>query len=164
MLYKNTVRTSKRTPHFTITKINWLTLFKFKGRSYISFSCLLSRRIELSFRSIGVYFPNHLLSRDCFRTSLDAVCALACWKMPPLFNLSLFFIFNPDILNVKFYNVLFTKFWTGYIHVMLQKIGRSRWPPGLMPRTSPLRYWDHGFESRSKPDVCLHVSVLCCSV
>jgi hypothetical protein len=28
MLYKNPVRTSKRTPHFTITKINWLTLFK----------------------------------------------------------------------------------------------------------------------------------------
>jgi hypothetical protein len=25
---KNSVRTSKRTPHFTITKINWLTLFK----------------------------------------------------------------------------------------------------------------------------------------
>jgi hypothetical protein len=29
MLFKNSVRTSKRTPHF-ITKINWLTLFKFK--------------------------------------------------------------------------------------------------------------------------------------
>jgi hypothetical protein len=29
MLFKNSVRTSKRTPHFTITKINWLTLFKF---------------------------------------------------------------------------------------------------------------------------------------
>jgi hypothetical protein len=28
MLYKNSVRTSKRTPHFTITEINWLTLFK----------------------------------------------------------------------------------------------------------------------------------------
>jgi membrane protein insertase Oxa1/YidC/SpoIIIJ len=28
MLLKNSVRTSKRTPHFTITKINWLTLFK----------------------------------------------------------------------------------------------------------------------------------------
>jgi hypothetical protein len=28
MLFKNSVRTSKRTPHFTITKINWLTLFK----------------------------------------------------------------------------------------------------------------------------------------
>jgi hypothetical protein len=24
----NPVRTSKRTPHFTITRINWLTLFK----------------------------------------------------------------------------------------------------------------------------------------
>jgi hypothetical protein len=28
MLFKNPVRTSKRTPHFTITKINWLMLFK----------------------------------------------------------------------------------------------------------------------------------------
>jgi hypothetical protein len=26
MLFNNSVRTSKRTPHFTITKINWLTL------------------------------------------------------------------------------------------------------------------------------------------
>jgi len=30
MLFKNSGRTSKRTPHFTITKIIWLTLFKFK--------------------------------------------------------------------------------------------------------------------------------------
>jgi len=28
MLFKNSVRTSKRTPHFTITKINSLMLFK----------------------------------------------------------------------------------------------------------------------------------------
>jgi hypothetical protein len=28
MLFKNSVRISKRTPHFTITTINWLTLFK----------------------------------------------------------------------------------------------------------------------------------------
>jgi hypothetical protein len=28
MLFKNSVRTSKRTPHVTITEINWLTLFK----------------------------------------------------------------------------------------------------------------------------------------
>jgi hypothetical protein len=28
MLFKNSVRTSKRTPHFIIAKINWLTLFK----------------------------------------------------------------------------------------------------------------------------------------
>jgi hypothetical protein len=28
MLFNNSVHTSKRTPHFTITKINWLMLFK----------------------------------------------------------------------------------------------------------------------------------------
>jgi hypothetical protein len=28
IIFKNPVRTSKRTPHFTIKKINWLTLFK----------------------------------------------------------------------------------------------------------------------------------------
>jgi hypothetical protein len=28
MLFTNSVRTSKRTPYFTITKINWLTLVK----------------------------------------------------------------------------------------------------------------------------------------
>jgi hypothetical protein len=28
MLFKNSVRTSKRTPHFIITNINWLKLFK----------------------------------------------------------------------------------------------------------------------------------------
>jgi hypothetical protein len=28
MLFKNPVRTSKKTQHFTITKINWLMLFK----------------------------------------------------------------------------------------------------------------------------------------
>jgi hypothetical protein len=28
MLFKNSVRTSKRTPYFTTTKINWLMLFK----------------------------------------------------------------------------------------------------------------------------------------
>jgi hypothetical protein len=28
MLFKNSVRTAKKTQHFAITKINWLTLFK----------------------------------------------------------------------------------------------------------------------------------------
>jgi hypothetical protein len=28
IVFKKSVRTSKRTPHFTDTKINWLTLFK----------------------------------------------------------------------------------------------------------------------------------------
>jgi hypothetical protein len=27
-IFDNSVRTTKKTPHFTITKINWLTLFK----------------------------------------------------------------------------------------------------------------------------------------
>jgi hypothetical protein len=29
IIFKDSVRTSKRTPYFTITKIDWLTLFKF---------------------------------------------------------------------------------------------------------------------------------------
>jgi hypothetical protein len=28
MIFKNSVRTAKKTPHFTITTINWLTVFK----------------------------------------------------------------------------------------------------------------------------------------
>jgi hypothetical protein len=28
LIFENSVRTAKKTPHFTITKINWLTLFK----------------------------------------------------------------------------------------------------------------------------------------
>jgi pantothenate kinase len=28
IIFKNSVRTAKKTLHFTITKINWLTLFK----------------------------------------------------------------------------------------------------------------------------------------
>jgi hypothetical protein len=40
MLFKNSVRTSKRTPHFTITKINWLTLFKFKQKITPKLKCM----------------------------------------------------------------------------------------------------------------------------
>jgi hypothetical protein len=28
LIFKNSVRTAKKTPHFTITKISWLTLFR----------------------------------------------------------------------------------------------------------------------------------------
>jgi hypothetical protein len=28
MLVKDSARTARKTPHFTVTKINWLTLFK----------------------------------------------------------------------------------------------------------------------------------------
>jgi hypothetical protein len=37
ILFKNSVRTSKRTPNFTITKINWLTLFKFEAEARLHF-------------------------------------------------------------------------------------------------------------------------------
>jgi hypothetical protein len=33
-IYKNSVRTSKRTLHFTITTIKWLMLFKERIRAY----------------------------------------------------------------------------------------------------------------------------------
>jgi hypothetical protein len=28
IIFKHSARTAKKTPHFTVTKINWLTLFK----------------------------------------------------------------------------------------------------------------------------------------
>jgi hypothetical protein len=39
MLFKNSLCTSKRTPYFTITKINWLTLFKFKSTTAVHLPC-----------------------------------------------------------------------------------------------------------------------------
>jgi hypothetical protein len=52
MLFKNSVRTSKRTPHFTITKINWLTLFKemiavYSGNHKKSLNALCGQNSEL---------------------------------------------------------------------------------------------------------------------
>jgi hypothetical protein len=47
MLFKNSVRTSKRTPHFTITKINWLTLFKFN----MSFELAITTSLSLTLKS-----------------------------------------------------------------------------------------------------------------
>jgi hypothetical protein len=44
MIFKNSVLTAKKTPHFTITKINWLTLFK---------------------EIIAVYTENHTKHKKC---------------------------------------------------------------------------------------------------
>jgi hypothetical protein len=46
MLFKNTVRTAKKTQLFTITNINWLTLFK---------------------EIIAVYFENNIKPTNTFR-------------------------------------------------------------------------------------------------
>jgi hypothetical protein len=48
MLFKNPVRTSKRTPHFTITTINWLTLFKFKRNFFGDFLGEAAKAVESS--------------------------------------------------------------------------------------------------------------------
>jgi hypothetical protein len=53
MLFKNPVRTSKRTPHFTITKINWLMLFKFNP--------LKPKRREREERKSGVGSERHYI-------------------------------------------------------------------------------------------------------
>jgi protein involved in temperature-dependent protein secretion len=55
MLFKNSVRTSKRTPHFTITKINWLTLFK---------------------EIIAVYSEHHMKAVNTLREQNEQLCLL----------------------------------------------------------------------------------------
>jgi hypothetical protein len=52
-VYKNIVRTSKRTPHFTITKINWLTLFKEIIAVYTEDHMISIQNAELQIVKIG---------------------------------------------------------------------------------------------------------------
>jgi hypothetical protein len=64
ILFKNSVRTSKRTPHFTITTINWLMWFKpLKAKLvYILFknSVRTSKRTPHStITKVTVYSENH---------------------------------------------------------------------------------------------------------
>jgi hypothetical protein len=54
MLFKNSVRTSKRTPRFTITKINWLTLFKFNEEVGYKIAIIYTDAVE--FLNVGKYF------------------------------------------------------------------------------------------------------------
>jgi hypothetical protein len=50
----NPVRTSKRTPHFTITKFNWVTLFKEIMADYA----------ENDTKLINTKIPAHLLLKE----------------------------------------------------------------------------------------------------
>jgi hypothetical protein len=62
MLFKNSVRTSKRTPHFTITKINWLTLFKFNevlDTPGLSRCCVLQQKRHGSSKPTSLFFLSH---------------------------------------------------------------------------------------------------------
>jgi hypothetical protein len=59
IIYNNSVRTSKRTTHFTITKINWLTLFKEiiavynDNYRYETHKCILRANPELMHVEVG---------------------------------------------------------------------------------------------------------------
>jgi hypothetical protein len=60
MLFKNSVRTSKRTPHFTIAKINWLTLFKKIITDYAeNHTNSINTTCPLAAKGAGIY-NNHL--------------------------------------------------------------------------------------------------------
>jgi hypothetical protein len=48
MIFKNSVRTSKRTPYFAITKINWLTLFK---EIIVNFNPLKPKLVYILFKN-----------------------------------------------------------------------------------------------------------------
>jgi hypothetical protein len=61
----NSVRTAKKTPHFTITKINWLKLFKeiiavyFQTSIYVSYkNSALTHSSNHTYKMILVYLPN----------------------------------------------------------------------------------------------------------
>jgi hypothetical protein len=68
ILFKNSVRTSKRTPHFAITKINWLTLFKLN---------------PLKPKLVWILFKNSV--RTSKRTPHFAITKIN-WLMPFKFN------------------------------------------------------------------------------
>jgi hypothetical protein len=58
MLFKNPDRTSKRTPHFTITKINWLTLLKFNPLKTKLVQMLFKNSVRTSKRTQLVTITN----------------------------------------------------------------------------------------------------------
>jgi hypothetical protein len=56
MLFNNSVRTSKRTSHFTITKINWLMLFKELIAVYAAnYTKPINTKCKLTAKGAGTY-------------------------------------------------------------------------------------------------------------
>jgi hypothetical protein len=47
LLFKNSTRTSKRTPHFIISKINWLMLFKEMIAVYTENNKQLMKKLQI---------------------------------------------------------------------------------------------------------------------
>jgi hypothetical protein len=73
IVFKNPVRTSKRTPHFTITKINWLMLFKEIIPFYNEKPRNTKSRVTDHWSRWGIYLPLGLkgLRQSVPRASLE---------------------------------------------------------------------------------------------
>jgi hypothetical protein len=91
ILFKNPVRTSKRTQGFTITKINWLTLFKFKWDLRFSgrIKCALWfselwRRVDLWLPPCRKHIYNHLQDYAALQLKRPQLaCEAVCWIYRP---------------------------------------------------------------------------------
>jgi hypothetical protein len=83
MLFKNSVRTSKKTQHFTITKINWVTLFKeilavYSENHTKHINTLCGQNAELLIVEAGGTYSYHWVekgSNGCIQGTAD--CALS---------------------------------------------------------------------------------------
>jgi hypothetical protein len=84
MLFKNSVRTSKRTPHFIITKINWLTLFKFNEVSSLEvfhkLQDYMASNSEAHNRYLTALEISNLIKPGSFFVRFQ-VLAMICMKM-----------------------------------------------------------------------------------
>jgi hypothetical protein len=88
-MFKNFVRTSKRVPHFTITKANWLTLFKIKTKPFT----LIVRIVQIhKYKMQSCYSSWYMLLLTCM--ARDDVSELqpttACCQSPRSGVLKLF--------------------------------------------------------------------------
>jgi hypothetical protein len=88
MLFKKSVRTSKRTPHFTITQINWLTLFKFNddvnSSDFISSNDKMNseREFETVWKEAVVVYFNVVPSQNLFGVKISQAGILTRY-LPP---------------------------------------------------------------------------------
>jgi hypothetical protein len=82
MLFKNSVRTSKRTPHFTITKINWLTLFKEMIADYTENHTKLIKYEILAANGAGTYNNHWALQRNqrVSKPAMQTVCMCGSFR------------------------------------------------------------------------------------
>jgi hypothetical protein len=72
MLFKNSVLTSKRTPHFTIININWLILFKFKANCFVFIEMsLVLRQLVMTTEVSGITYSSSVYVCVCVGGGVD---------------------------------------------------------------------------------------------